>query len=173
MDDPFHFLRTDELITLVVVTAGLTALCARFFTPLATTEARRGIVSLQLAGNWCRAHAIVASWRAERLHGAAARAIKLDFLLILLYVSALGLLGLLAGRVGDEESAGTWLAVAAVAAGICDCIENIGLLAMVNGRKNPAIAPATTALAVLKFLLLLVSVLGSVGIFALSALGVL
>jgi hypothetical protein len=128
-------------------------------------------VSLELAWTQRRAGEIIKSWRDRHLNQAATRSVRLDFLFIVLYAAALALLGTLAGRAagGDlfsgehGETLGGLLAIAAAAAGVCDYIENAGLLRMLSGHLRQPIPFATSAISSLKWLLVAGSLLGSLG----------
>jgi hypothetical protein len=177
MDGPLGFLRTAEVGTLLTVTAAATVVCARFFPPLATRTASKGIVSLELAWTQNRVAEVTDSWRVERLERAAQRSVSLDFLFIALYAATIALLGVMAGRAATAsgllssehaDTVGTALAIAPLAAGLCDCVENVGLLALLSGHLQQPIPAVTSAVSLSKWILVAASLMGSLGILILS-----
>jgi hypothetical protein len=186
MDDPLDFLHTAEVGTLLLVTAAAAYTWSRLFPRLLTKESPHGIVSLQLAFTARKAHAVIDCWRVRHLDGAAKRAQYIDLLFIVFYASALGLLAIAAGRAADSSgllnpsdagTAAAWLAIGAWVAGLCDFVENGGLLLQLSsnakGRLSGVLVAATSTVSTLKWSLALGAGLASLGILARSALAAL
>ncbi len=133
--------------------------------PDGTTEAAvpGSIVAFELAGSERRAARIVDLWRQEGLLEVAANQIRLDFLFLLLYPTAIALGCLLArrhlGRSSSRLSAwGRVLARAQVATAGFDAVENWALLRILGGESG-AWAATAAVFASLKFGLVLAGLL--------------
>src|SRR5436190_128218 len=118
-----------------------------------------GIISLELSWTGTRAQEIVDSWKSDRLKHTAYWQVWLDFIFIAGYTSGLVALTLVAQR-GANAAGLTCLAYfaslgvyGAIAAGILDCLENFGMLAMLWGSINTPIALITSVCAFTKFAL--------------------
>jgi hypothetical protein len=140
-------------------------------------DARLGIVSLQLAFTPARARAILASWRARHLDGAATRSLFVDVPYIVLYAWALGALAALAGRAAagdgflspaDAATAAAWLAIGAWIAAFCDLVENAGLWLQIAKGRAGVLTPLTSAVSAVKWALAIGSGLASVSILLAS-----
>jgi hypothetical protein len=125
-----------------------------------TTAAAVGFPILELEFAWTAKRAD------EALAGADLDAVRAtilwDFVFLVLYASALYLGSLWAGSrfVSDQLSkVGPYIAIGALLAGIFDFIENLAMLAHVNGWSSGSV-PLVVAgvMATLKFLLVLVAI---------------
>jgi hypothetical protein len=172
------FVRTPPVAALFVTALAATAVLSRRFPRLKTPEARFGIVSLELAFTRRRAQAMIASWRSRGLEAAAKRSLLIDLPYIGCYTSALTLSAVLSGRAGagsgvlsreGAHEATTVLATAAVAAGLCDLLENGGLWLELSGHTGGVTVGATSAISAGKWLLILGSAVGSLTTLLASA----
>jgi hypothetical protein len=179
VDAPFLGLRGSELAILFVACGGVALVWTQLFPNLTTSVAPRGIISLQLARSSERAAAIVQSFQEAHREGTARRSLYVDFPFILLYSFALAFLGLLAGRAAlasglassaTADSLALATATAAWAAGLCDCLENVGLLFMLRGKTGQPLPGLTTAAAWAKFGLLTSTGLFVVGVLLASSI---
>lgn len=161
MKPPFDFLpeanRKPAFYTFLVGTLVLLALFQPVNAPLQTPAAPSGIVSLQLAWTAENARTMVSSWVADaRLF--AAFGLGFDYLFMPVYATALALGALLAaGRhPGWFARLGGWAATGAFLAAAFDALENLGQFhELFHARFD--LAPAVGICAVLKFSLILVS----------------
>jgi hypothetical protein len=174
--DPLAFLRTAEAGVLVLVTGAGAVTWTRLFPDVKTDEARWGIVSLQLAFTPAKARAILESWRARHLGGAAQRSLFVDVPYIVLYAWALGALATLAGRAAagdgllsprDAATAAAWLAIGAWVAAFCDLVENVGLWFQI-AKGLTALTIPTSVISTVKWALALGSLLASISILLAS-----
>jgi len=127
--------------------------------PLKNQHAPRGVVSLELAWTGKNAREVVDSWKADRLKRAAYRQVLLDFIFIAGYTALLIATALSCQRATNATGL-TFLAwtaglaaYGALAAGIFDCLENIGLLGMLAGCTTTPVAFITALFASAKFIL--------------------
>jgi len=144
---------------------------------LTTDAAPKGILSLA-AGNYRTDTAIIASWQSDvpvlpadnfcevktvprkRLEVATSN-VQWDYLFILFYTAlfVVVLATLQAERVAKQVGSSTGfshiLIVLVVVAGLCDGIENIGLLGLIAGHGTAALALLTRAMALIKMAILL------------------
>jgi hypothetical protein len=124
---------------------------------LQNQHAPRGVVSLEFAATGQNAREIVDSWKSPRLKRAAYRQVALDFIFIPAYVALLIAIALSAKRAANAASltslawAAGLAACGALAAGVFDCLENIGLLAMIAGCISTPVAFLTALFATAKF----------------------
>jgi hypothetical protein len=178
VDAFFDSLRSAELSTLFAITFGSSLVWSRLFPRLRTDVAPGGIVSLQLAWTSPRASSITRSWRERHLEGAARRSIYVDFPFIVLYSFAIAFLALLAGRAADASSlassdtassAAAAAAIAAWTAGLCDYLENGGLLLILRGTTGQPLPALTSTLSAVKWLLATGAGLFSLGLLIASA----
>jgi hypothetical protein len=119
---------------------------------------------LQQAWTAAQASSIVAGW-----HGCQSEAINqvlLDYLFIPAYVGLLVFFGLRSRRTAERRGIPVLACVAslsargALVAGLFDCLENIGLIAMIAWEEPPPIVPFLTSLfSSVKFLLIAISLL--------------
>jgi hypothetical protein len=161
---------------------------------LRTGAAPDGIISLQLAGNSHRAAEVLASWQGKfgSLNPAINNILVDYFLYIPAYTTALGLLCLWARdnvdrKIGESQDGftaregtdqrivraqsahriGTILAWGQTTAGLFDCLENAGILVMLNGHVVQPWPFFTTGAAVAKFILIITGfVYGVIGVGA-------
>src|ERR1043165_2407226 len=101
-------------------------------------ETSRAVVSLEVAKTAAVASAVIRSWERERVKHIAVWQILLDFIFIAGYTAVLVAISLSAERAAAAAGIG-WLAQAshyaayvAFVPGILDCIENAGMLIMLN-----------------------------------------
>lgn len=131
----------------------LAALFGEVFILIAALFPSVGIVRLQLAGSAQRAKAIVDAWAREGRLGAARLNLYLDFPFLVVYSTLLALLTVLAERAAtrsglipsDADEVGNAFVLAALAAGVCDAIENGALLGMLSENARISEARARTA----------------------------
>jgi hypothetical protein len=175
--DPLDFLRTAEAGALLLVAAGAAATWTRLFPRLRTAAAPRGIVSLQLAFTAARAKAVIESWRARHLDGAARRSLFVDVPFVVFYAWTLGLLAVLAGRAaagsdlltpGDADTAAAAVAIGGWVAAFCDLVENGGLWLQLSGRTSGVLTAATSTVSAVKWLLAIGSGVASVVVLLLA-----
>jgi hypothetical protein len=135
---------------------------------VSTLMPRVNIVRLELARVPARAQAIVDEWvRGGRL-GAARLNVYVDFAFLVAYSTLFALGVVLAGRAAtssgliseEHDEVAAAIALGALAAGICDAIENTALLGML--RENATITRArvwtAAAFAYVKFFLIAIAV---------------
>jgi hypothetical protein len=121
-----------------------------------------GIVSFELAGSTERATQIMAEW-GQAGQDAARLSLWVDFVYLIAYGTFLALAILAvrdaARRRGWESYArfGTAIALLPIAAAICDAIEDVGLLLVLDGHGASRAPEAATAFALLKFAALAVA----------------
>jgi hypothetical protein len=126
---------------------------------LQNQHAPHRVVSLELAWTGKNAQEVVDSWKAGRLKRAAYRHVALDFIFIAGYTALLIVIALSAQRAANGAGstflvwAAGWATYGALAAGVFDVLENIGLLAMLTGWINTPVAFITALFASAKFLL--------------------
>jgi hypothetical protein len=136
--------------------------------PLDTREAKRGILSLELAWTPANARRILDSWRRAGMLGRAKRNVQWDFAFIPSYAAFAAVVGVVAARgaaeagfldtstARDTASAVAW---AMIFAGALDLGENLALFSVLDAaqrREDPPAAAVTAAstLATAKLLLL-------------------
>ncbi len=121
-----------------------------------------GIVGLELAGTTDRATQIMAEW-GQTGQDAARLSLWIDFVYLIAYGGFLALAILAvrdaARRRGWETYAryGTAIAVLPIVAALCDVVEDVGLLLVLDGHGASRIPQAATAFALLKFAALAVA----------------
>lgn len=127
---------------------------------LRNQHAPHGVLSLEFAWTGTNAQEVVDSWKSPRVKRAAYRQVALDFIFIPAYAALLLAIALSAKRAANAAGLTSlaWTAglaaCGAVAAGIFDCLENIGLLAMIAGCINTPAAFLTALFASAKFALI-------------------
>jgi hypothetical protein len=170
--------RRPLLLVSLAVTLLLFGIFRLLDAPLRTSAAPNGIVSFELAGTEFQARAILDSWnRLSLLLSSvpgipnsevlpipfvfAAFGLGLDYLFMPLYALALSLAILLAaGRHGGVfKQAGAWLGWGAFAAAAFDALENFALFRVLTGMSVSPWPRLAAVCAILKFTLLLVSIL--------------
>ena len=117
--------------------AGLQALGAALVTP----EAPRGIVSFELAGDVATAERMLGSWDAQA-RVRAGLSLGADYLFLFLYALAIGLgcalLGdALGARSPGAAALGAVLAWGQLAAAVLDAAENLALIQLLLGSREP------------------------------------
>lgn len=157
------------VISLVVTMAVLLVLGAQG-QKLATDEAPRGVLSLEFAWTGDGARTIIGSWKGYE--DVAVRQVLLDFIFIAGYGCFLLFLGLTAEKVARTHGlpslayAAHLAAWAGVIAGVFDCFENFGLLAMIQRGPTTAVALPTSLFATVKFALAVGAIAVSLTAFA-------
>lgn len=123
-----------------------------------------GIVGFELAGSTERATQILGEW-GEAGQDAARLSLWLDFLFLIAYGAFLPL-AILAVRDAARRNGwdgyaryGTAIAVLPVAAALCDAIEDVGLLLVLQGHGASQAPEAATAFALLKFAALAIALI--------------
>jgi hypothetical protein len=124
------------------------------------------IAQLELAASKQRANTLLERWSGPGVLAGVRAGVHWDYLLIVIYSCGAALMCSLASKVtpGGWASLGNWLAWAAWLAGVCDALENVGLLVMLNqySASHTVAQPtplATAFFAAIKFALILASVL--------------
>lgn len=115
------------------------------------------IITFEFAGTEARALEIVAAWEAAGQLETARLGTWIDYIFIAAYVSFLGMtcfwgrsVALKAGR-KSLATAGFWVAMGQVAAGVCDAVENIGLFFVMSGEHVAVAARVAQVCASIKF----------------------
>jgi hypothetical protein len=180
MDDPLSFIPDANLGILFGMSAALAALWSTLFPALKTLQSPHGIVSLQLALRPLKVRSIISAWERSGQMGAARRSLWLDLPYIALYVLALASLAALTGRAtaasgllpaAHGETVAAIGVLLALATGVLDLIENLGLVLALRGRSAQPVPLITAAAATAKLLLLLALPLGAVDLLIASAIG--
>jgi hypothetical protein len=149
----------------LITTVALMTLLSIHGQDLKTDDAPSRIVSLELAWSKVAAEKVIKSW-SEDQHQTAVAQVLVDFIFIAAYACLLLYMGMASATWAQARglSAIAPVAIAAglggVAAGVFDCLENFGLLAMLWGKPTGVLAVLTSLFATLKF------VLGTNAIFA-------
>jgi hypothetical protein len=121
-----------------------------------------GIVGFELAGSTDRATQIMGEW-GQTGQDAARISLWIDFVYLIAYGGFLALAILAvrdaARRRGWESYArfGAAIAVLPIVAALCDAVEDVGLLVLLDGHGASRIPPVATAFALLKFAALAVA----------------
>ena len=152
-------MRRPLLAVLTVLCLPLMALASgRLTTPLTP----RGIVDLELAGTEQRARTVLAAWDSAAKRRAVL-AVRLDFLFLLVYSTAISVACMLAaGRLAHKPQmarAGRALAWLQWGAGLLDAIENTALLQILHGRIQQPWPEIARACALPKFALVALGLL--------------
>lgn len=160
MDAIFDAARTPAFrVIALIVTVAMGWYLSQQGAQLRNQHGPRAVVSLELAWTGANAREVVESWKSERLKRTAYCQVLLDFIFIAGYTALLIAVALSSERAANAAGLTclAWVAHLAVygglAAGILDCFENIGLLAMLSGCINTPIAFLTSIFASVKFLL--------------------
>jgi hypothetical protein len=117
------------------------------------------IVDLELAWKADCAKSVVTKWNDAGVTGVARHSIHVDFAFIFCYSLLLAMVCQAASSHlhGAWQTAGVVLAWGMLAAGVLDCIENIGMLTMLHGNYGPV--RWVSLCAATKFVILIVSVI--------------
>jgi len=121
-----------------------------------------GIVGLELAGSTDRATQILGEW-GQTGRDAAQLSLWIDFLFLIAYGAFLSLAILAvrdaARRNGWDSYAryGAAIAVLPIVAAVCDALEDVGLLLILDGHGATLVPQAATAFALAKFATLAVA----------------
>jgi len=156
-----------ELALLFALGVALTVLTGSLLPRVEMPEARRGIVSLQLARTAPRARALVEAWQCRGMLDAVRWNVRLDFPFLVAYSLTLAVGCLLveqaatrSGLVADGvDGVGAVFAAAGLAAGAFDFAENVATLPMLREGAviSPARARTVISLAALKFALVVIA----------------
>jgi hypothetical protein len=125
---------------------------------LKTDDAPSRIVSLELAWSKATAEKVINSWTPQQRQTAVSQ-VLIDFIFIAAYACLLLYMGMASATWAQTHrlAAIAPLAIAAglggFAAGILDCLENLGLLAMLWSKPTGVLAFLTSLFATLKFVL--------------------
>jgi hypothetical protein len=149
----------------LVVTIAMMAFLGRQGHELLTPQAPCRIVSLELAFTAQHARDIIGSWGGD-LYRIAVRQVRYDFIFIAGYSWLVLYLGFKAAQRAEHRGSPVLARAARLAgyagllAGLCDGLENIGMLTMLRtGEVTSLIALLTSLFASTKFALLLVAAL--------------
>ena len=143
------------VMVLVMVKTGAT---------LKTSATPKGILGLEFAYNSNKAAAVMDAWKyngtANNITAAKINT-ELDFIFILFYsIFLYNACKIISGVYkGTAANAGLLLANGAIAAGLLDIFENIGMLLTLHGYTNNAIPLATFIFSIVKWLLALAALL--------------
>jgi hypothetical protein len=149
----FHCITAGTLLMLVVMSkTGATLKTAG--TPL-------GILDLEFARSVEKASAVLSAWKPNNNIEVAKTNTHYDFIFILFYTVFLYAgCTMIAGKYsGVLQKTGHLLAAGALAAGLLDVLENVGMLATLNGHLNNAITLFTFLAAVTKWMVALLALL--------------
>ena len=129
-------------------------------TSLKTQDTPNGILDLEFASNTTKATAVINAWKKTELTDniqVAKLNTELDFIFILFYSIFLNLVSKsIAGKyVGAIKNIGLILANGAIAAGVLDIMENIGMLFTLHDYINSTVIMFTFAFSVLKWIIVL------------------
>jgi len=133
-------------------------------TLLKTPETKAGIINLELANTTSKTSAILTAWAptatTNRIEVAKINTYW-DLLFLFFYA---GLLYLLCHFIADNTAgaiarAGRLVANAAIVAGICDVMENTGMLFSLNGLVSPIVSGCTAFFSVIKWGLVVIAIL--------------
>lgn len=120
------------------------------------------IVKFELAKEASVAESIVHEWTAAGLHDKAVQSIYLDFLFIILYSAGLAVASVYLSRLTRHEiliKTGYFFSYVAIAAGICDVVENMALLKNLYGTIHNWNTILAYDMAATKFSLLILTIL--------------
>lgn len=137
---PFHQQRLLFLI-LLVLTLLVMGILTWMGRPL--TKAGASIVDFELAGTLAKSQAIMKVWGEANVLQIARQQTYVDFVFLVLYSLTIALGCGLAARQFSPGSGlatvGLYLAWAQFAAGLLDAIEDVALLALLQGAQNPSL----------------------------------
>ena len=154
-------LHASELVLLLAILLAVGLLIWSLFPRVA-------ILRLELAGSAARARAIVDAWSRNGRLGAARLNVYVDFPFLVVYSTLLAVAVVLAGRAAtsseliskEDDQIVTAFALGALAAGVCDAVENGALLGMLSkdAEITDSRARLATVVAVLKLVLVALTV---------------
>src|SRR5262249_5349876 len=133
-----------------IVTVAAGELLRRQGGRLATPGAPSGILSLELAWRRRAAEKIIKSWKPDKL-AIAKQQVLIDFVFIAGYACFLLFVGLAVAERAQAHGLGAlapmaqWAGCGGFAAGLLDCLENFGLLAMLRRGPTDWLALSTSA----------------------------
>ncbi len=151
----------------LVISAGtlvMLIVMAKSGATLRTMATPKGILDLEFAYNGDKAAAVMKAWQNNDktdIVTAAKINTQLDFIFLLFYSAFLynGCRIILVYFKGADANIGLLLANGAIAAGLLDILENIGMLFTLHGYTNSAIPLATCSFSIVKWLLALAALL--------------
>jgi len=164
--------------TALIVTVVLMVILGCQGQELATSHAPSRIVSLELAWSQAAAEQIIESWAPEQLQ-TAINQVLVDFIFIAGYSCLLLHMGLASGRRAQARGLSALAPVAQAAgwggfgAGMFDCLENFGLLAMLWSRPTELLALSTSVFATVKFALAINAIFVSANVYFASRISAL
>ena len=128
---------------------------------LKTPAAHSGILDLEFAYNTSKTTPIIISWQQTGNIGAAKINTYWDFLFLFFYAGFLFFVckKIAANSKGPVAKAGNIIAKAALLAGLFDVLENAGMLLTLNNQGSSTVAFFTTFFSVIKWTLVIVTVL--------------
>ena len=162
------FLKRSTLYFLLCGTLIMTVIMVKTGAPLKTADTPAGIINLEFAHNAAKVNAVVAAWKKAStatvdVVAAAKFNTALDFIYLLFYSFFLfASCKQLAVLLTRQKVLAQWLkrfAVAALLTGFFDIIENFGMLHALAGKSTDALAMITTAVSLLKWLLVILVML--------------
>ncbi|MBL0357285.1 MAG: hypothetical protein IPP72_10550 [Chitinophagaceae bacterium] len=129
--------------------------------PLKTDATPMGILNLEFAYNSEKATIVVKAWQPDNNIDTAKINTQYDFIFLLFYAAFLylGCKMVALSYTGRIRSIGSALAACAIAAGVLDVLENLGMLATLNGHINDTITLLTVIFSIIKWILALFALL--------------
>lgn len=129
--------------------------------PLKTPGTPLGILDLEFAYNTAKTNTVIEAWTASDNIAAAELNTWLDFLFLFFYsfflfFASKKIAGTFQGMIAKT---GQFVATGALAAGILDILENIGMLIALNDHVSGSIAFCTTFFSIIKWGLAIIAVL--------------
>jgi hypothetical protein len=175
IDDPLGFIGTPALGVVMAIALGAVTVFGRMITAVGPPRSEKP-VRLELPLTTNRATTLIESWRASEQLDAMRRWVMADFPWIVAYSASIAIAGSLAGRAAaagldspDAETVGAAFTYAGFVAGALDVLENFGMLAMLGGHLSQPVPLFTTVVSALKWLLIGIAVIGSLGLLIASA----
>ena len=151
------------LLTLFIGTIAMIGVMRMHGADLITPVSKAGIVSLELAKTTEQSNIIINQWKEDGVLQLSITNTYIDFAFILFYALFLYAFGFFISykqKAGAAKISRT-LAMAALAAGLCDVIENYFMLQMLEGAVTATFALLSWLFAVIKFGLLMAVILWS------------
>ncbi len=169
------FLKRSTFYFLLCGTLIMTAIMVKTGGPLKTATTPAGIINLEFAHNEAAVQEVLKAWKNASTSetdviAAAKFNTALDFIYLLFYSFFLFTCSRqLAVLLKRQKILSQWLdrfSIAALVAGVLDIIENYGMLRALEGNATDTLALFTTAVSMLKWLLvIMVLLLITVGLF--------
>ncbi len=132
--------------------------------PLKTNDTPNGMLDLEFAGSTSKADLVINAWKKTESTDniqAAKLNTELDFIFLLFYAIFLhqGCRSIAGLHTGIVSNIGLILANGAIAAGILDILENIGMLLSLHGYINSTVILLTFTFSMIKWVLALSALL--------------